>query len=192
MTYFLKYMKIYEEDVDEDEFSAMFGFAAEFGYLNIVRKIMKNDKCDPAFEDNYTIRLAAQEGHLDVVKYLMGFNSKYGIDPAAQHNFAIRCAARGGHLDVVKYLMEEVYSKYDIDPAAQNNYSIQWSVHEGHLAVVRYLMEEVDSIYGIDPAAGDNHGIQIAAHEGHLAVVKYLMSLDSKYGIDRSLDRNGI
>ena len=137
IAYFLKYMKIYMKDVDESLFSIMLGFAAEFGYLRIVQDIMKNCKCDPAFEDNYAIRWSASEGHLDVVKYLMSLDSKDGIDPTAEDNEAIRCAAQEGHLHVVKYLMEEVDSTYDIDPAAGGNQAIRLAVQGGHLDVVK-------------------------------------------------------
>ena len=115
ITYFLKYLKIYEKDVDENLPSIMLVFAAEFGYVDIVREIMKNGKCDPAANNNMAIRWSAKRGHLDVVRYLMeDVDSKYGIDPAAQDNVAIRWSAEAGHLDVVKYLMG-LDSKYGID-----------------------------------------------------------------------------
>ena len=195
ITYFLKYIKIYEKDVDADLPSILLGFAAEFGLVSIVREIMKNFKCDPAFDNNYAIRWSAQAGHLDVVKYLMEeVDSKYGINPADCGNWAIRCSATNGHMDVVKYLMEEVDSKYEIDPAAEDNYAIRWSASNGHLDVVKHLLEEVDSKYGIDPAASNNFAIRWSAQEGHLDVVKYLLEEgDSKYGIDpAALNNNAI
>ena len=176
INYFIKFMKIYEDDVDEDQFSVMLGFAAEFGYVNIVQDIMKNCKCDPAFEDNSAILLSAQGGHLEVMKYLMSLDSKYGINLAARNNCVIRYSAQEGHLHVVKYLMEKVDSKYGIDPAANDNIAIRLAAQDGHLPVVMYLMEEVDSKYGMDPTANGNGAIQLAAHKGQLAVVKYLMS----------------
>ena len=184
ITYFLKYMKTYlKEAVDQNLLSTMLGFAAEFGYVHIVREITEDcNKCNPAFEENYAIKEAAKRGHLDVVKYLMSLDSKYGIDPAARGNLAIRNAATEGHLDVVKYLMS-LDSKYGIKPAAFDNKAIGNAARGGHLHVVKYLMS-LDSKYGIDPAAEDNQAIRDAAWGGHLHVVKYLMSLDSKYGID--------
>ena len=70
ITYFLRYMKIYvKDDVDQNLLSTMLGFAAEFGYVHIVREIMEDcNKCNPAFEDNYAIKDAASKGHLHVVK----------------------------------------------------------------------------------------------------------------------------
>ena len=183
ITYFLEYMKLYEEAVDDNLLSSMLGFAAEFGYLKIVREIMKNSKCDPTADDNYAIRNAVKIGHLDVVKYLMSLDSKYGIDPAADDNDAILHAAEKGRLHVLKYLMEEVDSKYGIDPAAFDNSAIGCAASGGHLDFVKYLMEAVDSKYGIDPSAGDNWAIRGTSYKGHLNVVKYLASLDSNMAL---------
>ena len=91
-TSLLNLMRINEEDA-----SKMLCIAAEFGYVNIVQGIMKNGKCDPAAGDNYAIRVAASFGHLEVMRYLMNLDSKYGIGPGAGDNTAIRKAAEGGH-----------------------------------------------------------------------------------------------
>ena len=96
INYFLKYMKIYQENTNEAQTLPfiMLGFAAEFVYLNIVREIMKNGSCDPTFDDIYAIRWSALYGHLDVVKYLMEeVDSKYGIDPETEDNRAIQLSA---------------------------------------------------------------------------------------------------
>ena len=81
ITYFLKSLKLYEDDLAGA--LRLLGFAAEFGYVCIVRDIMKNYQCDPAFQNNYAIRWSASDGHLEVIKYLMSLDSKYGMDPAA-------------------------------------------------------------------------------------------------------------
>ena len=107
-------MKIYQNDLTKDLCSIMLRSTASFGYVvKILQTLLVQDfKCDPAAEDSSVIRIAAEKGHVDVVKYLMEEeNEKYGIDPAAEDNWAIREAADMGHLDVVKYLMEEVWMK---------------------------------------------------------------------------------
>jgi hypothetical protein len=57
---------------------------------------------DPAAVDNYAFRYAAENGHLDVVKFL---SLDKRAKPAACNNYAIRRAASNGHLEVIKYLM---------------------------------------------------------------------------------------
>ena len=73
----------------------MLSFAAELGYLKKLQTLLVPDfQCNPAAEDNYAIRIAAEKGHSDVVKYLMEeVNERYGADPAAEDNYAIRNAA---------------------------------------------------------------------------------------------------
>ena len=93
--YFQKSMNIYRNNLTKDLCSTMFHYAAEFGYLKILQTLLVQDfQCDPAAQDNYAIRIAALNGHLAVVKYLMEeVDEKYGIDPAALDNKVIRSAA---------------------------------------------------------------------------------------------------
>ena len=50
--------------------------------------------------DDYALRWAAENEHLDVIKYLV----ENGADIHAYYDYALRWAAGEGHLDVVKYL----------------------------------------------------------------------------------------
>jgi ankyrin repeat protein len=53
-------------------------------------------------EDEKALILAARNGYLDIVKYLV----ESGADISANGDEALRDAAANGHLDVVKYLVE--------------------------------------------------------------------------------------
>ena len=50
--------------------------------------------------NDYALRMASRNGHLDIVKYLV---SK-GADIHAWNDYALRMASLNGHLDVVNYL----------------------------------------------------------------------------------------
>src|SRR6056297_60661 len=52
-------------------------------------------------DNNSAIQLASQNGHLEVVKYLLSV----GCDPQADDNEAIQLASTNGHLEVLKYLV---------------------------------------------------------------------------------------
>lgn len=55
---------------------------------------------DVTADDNYAVRCAAKNGHLEIVKYL----HENGADITADDNYAVKWAARNGYLEVVKYL----------------------------------------------------------------------------------------
>ena len=59
---------------------------------------MLEQEADLHAERDYALRLAAENGHLEVVKYL--------IDLHASEDGALRWAAANGRLKVVKYLLE--------------------------------------------------------------------------------------
>ena len=59
---------------------------------------------NPGAHDNCTIKWAAHNGHVDVVRYLCELPADRGVNPAAQDNYAIRWAALNDHVGVVRYL----------------------------------------------------------------------------------------
>lgn len=77
--------------------------------------------------DDYTLRWAAKNGHLEVVKYL--------IEKGADIDDAFQLAAKSGYLEVVKYLAEK-----GADIHAGNNYALRWS--EGEVA--EYLKSKMN------------------------------------------------
>jgi len=58
---------------------------------------------DPSINNNYSIRLASCNGHVEVVKVLLNDSR---VDPAANNNQAIQMATKNGHTEVVKLLKE--------------------------------------------------------------------------------------
>ena len=72
-------------------------------YAEVMIYLVEQLNIDPADNNNKAIRWAAENGHLEVVKYLISLPPEYNIDPAADDNAAIRLAAEYGKLEVVKY-----------------------------------------------------------------------------------------
>lgn len=75
------------------------------------------DKHSPNKKGQILLSLAAMEGHLPIVSYLLEVNSKY-------HDYTINMltplhhAAYNGHLHIVKYLMESKPNMYFSSPSA--------------------------------------------------------------------------
>jgi len=120
--------------------------------------------------------MAAENGHLDVVRYIADERGA-ALDPVhANGGLALIEAAYHGHLDVVRYLAERgaaiAYATLDaVD--ADGTTALMLAASGGHLDVVRYLAAERGA--AVDAATADGAtALIIAAGSGHLDVVRYL------------------
>lgn len=120
--------------------------------------------------EKYAICIAAGRGYLNVVQYLYRKIPKDDrVEYAAE---AIPYAAMNGHLDIIKYLYKE-NENLDIHLrqclfTADNNGAIRYAARNGHLEVVKYLIK-----HKADVKADNNYAICMASERGHLEVVKY-------------------
>ena len=148
------------------------------GFNGAIEKLTKDKNYDPIIKETWfgrnPIHLAAMNGHLDTVKYLVSFtntpitpDSRVGLTP-------IHLAARNGHLNVVKFLVD-----FTDTPNAPDKFGGTTPIWEaacwGHLSVVKFLVDFTDTpnapnesgITGITP-------IQIAKQYKRFEVVKFL------------------
>ena len=123
---------------------------AKTNKLELLKWIREEKKCK---WDEWTIRTAAEQGNLEMVKYCVA--NECPID-----EFACACAAKNGHLEILKYLHEEAKAPWD-------EYTASWAAGKGHLHILEYLVErkydkynEVTCLY--------------AAMHGQLDCLKYL------------------
>ncbi len=63
---------------------------------------------DPSACNNYPIRMASQNGHIEVVELLL---KDPRVDPGADNNYAIRIAHQNGHSKIVKLLLGDNISE---------------------------------------------------------------------------------
>ena len=92
---------------------------------------------DPSARDNFAVRLASRNGHLEVVKLLLTHPK---VDPSADDNYAIRWASKNGYLEVVKLLLS-LPSKQGVYPTVDISEAIRLSSQNGHSDVVKVLKE---------------------------------------------------
>src|SRR6185436_15296859 len=121
-----------------------------------------------SFDIKHILQLSADNGHLEVVKYLI---EKHNADIHADNDAALWLSARDGHLEIVKYLVE----KHNADIHADNDAALWLSAENGHLEVVKYLVSK-----GADVHADNEYALWLSASKGHLEVVKYLEEIRGK------------
>lgn len=73
---------------------------------------------DPAFDYNLPIQLAAENGHFQVVEYLLGDPR---VNPADYNNYAIRIASENGCFQAVACLLNDSR----VDSSVYDNYAIK-------------------------------------------------------------------
>jgi ankyrin repeat protein len=170
---------------------------AAHGRLADVQRMLESGELRVDVNGNLNDALvrAAENGHVDVVDYLLrhamfdpSANDNCAIrlaaanghlavverllhdervDPSAYHNRAIQCAAENGYVAVVKRLLQDLR----VDPSAYDNYVLRWAAYYGFVAVVERLLRDPR----VDPSIYENYAVRSAAERGHLAVVERLL-----------------
>ncbi|CAI5710839.1 unnamed protein product [Hyaloperonospora brassicae] len=129
--------------------------AACRGYLSLLHRLGERNAPITAHGVDWSMQIAATEGHLDVVKWLTAYRPEMTISTRAMD-----AAALQGHLDMVQWLhtnRSEGCTTAAMDSAAAG----------GHLHVVRWL--HANRTEGCTRGA-----IDTAAAGGHLATVQWL------------------
>ena len=106
--------------------------------------------------------IAASEGHLEIVKYLVN----KGANIHAGDDYAVRVASRRGHLEIVKYLI-----KKGADIHARNEEALRDAVLDDKLETVKCLID-----HGACPHILTNYQLIYAELTGQNEIPKYLRS----------------
>ena len=136
---------------------------SKYGLVDEVKKLIENG-IDPSDNNNYAIKWASKNGHLEIVKLLL---QDKRVDPSANNNYAIKWASKNGHTEVVKLLLEDPR----VDPSDYYNYAIRYASDNDHVEVVKLLLQDKR----VDPSDMDNNAIRLASENGHTEVVKLLL-----------------
>ncbi|KAJ3306780.1 hypothetical protein HDU76_004757, partial [Blyttiomyces sp. JEL0837] len=100
-------------------------------------RCLDTERVKVAADDNEAFKSAAEYGHSDIVKLLLGREGVEGIDPNDGNLYALRIAAEKGHTEVVKLLL----SVEGADANAECNYAIRMASEFGRTEIVKMLLE---------------------------------------------------
>jgi len=118
--------------------------------LELLKWIREEKKCK---WDEATIKLAAEQGNMEMVKYCVA--NECPVD-----EYACAWAADKGHLECLKYLHEVAKAPWDWLTAV-------WAAANGHLHILEYLIKREYKEF-------NEYACRNAAASGHLDCLKYL------------------
>lgn len=157
--------KVFESNNDKQkEFTAACGI----GDVDTVKKLIKD--VDPTVNNHWALSLAANNGHLEVVKTLL---EDPRVDPSDDDNVTIAQSSRGGYLEIVKELLKDPR----VDPSDANNVAIRWATKFGHSEVVQELIQDKR----VDPSTDNNWAIRHAAKRGFDDITYLLLNQPKVY-----------
>ena len=140
----------------------------EKGYLPLV-KLYAYLGVDIHDANDYVFRKAAEDGHLDIAKWLYTLGKRKDeteVDIYAMSEYAFRWAAANGHLDMAKWL----YSLGGVNIHVEFDYAFRQAAANGHLAMVKWL----HSLGVNSHTMMYDSAIRNAAKNGHKDVVAWL------------------
>ncbi len=118
-------------------------------------------------------QLAAQEGHIDIVKFLIHDGFNLGNHEDTDRGFALFLAAKQGHSAIVGILLDGGVGTMVTDELG--NTPLHVAAEGGHYSVIETLVKDCKT-YGINDVNHDGWTpLHKAAHHGSLRLVKFLV-----------------
>jgi hypothetical protein len=139
------------------------------GILEIVREYSKEVDRDIILTG---FRETAENGHLEILKWLKETFNITEKDAKTNYNEAFRQAARYGNLEVLKWL-KETFNITNEEAKIKSNFAFRYAAQNGHLHVLIWLKETFD-ITEKQAKIFNNFAFRLAAENGHLHILKWL------------------
>ncbi|ORY50471.1 hypothetical protein BCR33DRAFT_713264 [Rhizoclosmatium globosum] len=156
--------------------NAALNTAVNRGYTDIVKRLLKDGRVDPANHANQCICVAAQSGFAEICEVLLTDPS---VDPSARRNLPLIKGIQNGFLEVVRVLVADPR----VDPAANGNLEIGFAARFGNIEICKLLLAD----WNVDPSANDHAAFMFAIETENFPVVELFLK-DAR--IDPNCDDN--
>ncbi|PQE32903.1 Ankyrin repeat-containing domain protein [Rutstroemia sp. NJR-2017a WRK4] len=168
----------------KDHHKSALEWAAEYGHGHIVRVILSRNGGRNPEEQAFSLNLAAQNGHTDIVTVLLDSLAKAATD--AYQNTALHLAAKGGHSETLSELLRHsqgAKSLFQIDAIEKRGRTpLHLAAQAGHKEIVDILLACKAKTDLTDNKSQTM--LHLAAENGHLSCVEALLrpegGVDSK------------
>ena len=130
-------------------------------------------RANAAVEYNKALRLAADNGHLEVVNRLLNI-PEVMTNITVVDNFVHNLAENS--LVTKINSLPGIPLRWALHAEVRRNWALIWAAGRGHLEVVKRLLQ-IDEVMA-NVAVLDNLVLREAAGRGHLEVVKHLLQID--------------
>ncbi|KAJ3003317.1 UNVERIFIED_CONTAM: hypothetical protein HDU68_005755 [Siphonaria sp. JEL0065] len=149
------------------------------GWTPVIQSIMESSsRCVDKYLD-FGLDLASQNGHLDLVQYLLTFPQ---INLTHENSSAFRHACMNGHTEVVKALVQRnstLAPSLQLDPLACDSFALLKASQYGHVEIVSFLVGAFVGV--VDPMVFEGRALQLAIENGQAPVVQVFVQ---DWGVD--------
>ncbi|KAI8842781.1 ankyrin repeat-containing domain protein, partial [Chytriomyces cf. hyalinus JEL632] len=150
--------------------------AAISGWSSVLQAIASHVPGFAATHANLILDYTAQNGHSEIVAYLLQHWSAY-LNLGYFGSSAFRHACANGHAEVVVAILEHAVAAgrgdANLNVKAHDNYALMKAAEHGHGDIVKILLRHCRS--ELDPSAFNCHALRMAVENGHSAVVQVLL-----------------
>ena len=159
--------------------------ATFFGHMDVVKYLVDNsENKNPIVNGNSLLHIAADNGKLDIVKYIISKDVEINLRDDYGHHTPLHFAAETGKLDVVKYLMEKLEDKSPTDKGG--NTPLHMAAANRQLIVYKYIIENIDEK---NPRNKNGHTpLDFARMLGYLEIVKPVSTYLAKFNEQSRFD----
>ena len=153
--------------------------AAARGLLRLLEISLHSRRIHQPILD-FSIKMAAKQGHLAVLERLLQGNSEIK-NPTNQMQkiVAIKEAATRGHLAIVDRLLNETVVLNALNFISDDVYSLEAAVGEKHRSAIEQRLQKMAGTTRVSDKIESGTALQLAAQGGHLTTVERLLDANA-------------